>query len=224
MGRFPNYTKSLPQYQRDLTASNKFTYYFTNSFGGRVYVSGFNEEGFAVSAAGLTDLQTGETLSPEGIGSDARDPNEPTVFNGDVVVNGTLEAQKIDSKQVSLVKKFNNNNDEPSAGRGMSWIAPMENIIDVTSPSEIIDRNTRNESTDEGSVVGVTTPGYTGASFVTPYYLDTWRTKNRLLGSLPGPVYIYINPRAIRTCGRIPNSSINESRNWNVNDIEGLIC
>ena len=102
---FLNYTKSLPQYQRDLTASNKFTI-ITNSFGGRVYVSGFNEEGFAVSAAGLTDLQTGETLSPEGIGSDARDPNEPTVFNGDVVVNGTLEAQKIDSKQVSLVKNL----------------------------------------------------------------------------------------------------------------------
>ena len=76
-----NYTKALPQYQRDLTASNKFSYFFTNALGGRVYVSGFNEEGFGVSAAGLTDLQTGETLSPEGIGSDERDPNQPVTFN-----------------------------------------------------------------------------------------------------------------------------------------------
>ena len=219
---FLNYTKSLPQYQRDLTASNKFSYYFTNSNGGRCYVSGFNEEGFGVSAAGLTDLQTGETLSPEGIGSDARDPNEPTVFNGNVIVNGLLEANEINSNQKSLVRGFKDNANEPSEGRGMSWIAPMENIIDVTDVNEIIDRNTRNENNANGSVPGTNTPGYTGASFVTPYYLDTWRTKNRLLGSLPGPVYIYINPRATRPTGDFPNSTINESSNWNA-DLEGLI-
>ena len=128
-----NYTKALPQYQRDLSASNKFTYFFTNSLGGRVYVSGFNEEGFGVSAAGLTDLQTGETLSPDGIGSDDRDPNAPVTFNGDVLIQGTLNANNINSSQTSLVKGFGNNAGLPSQGRGMSWIAPMENITTVSS-------------------------------------------------------------------------------------------
>ena len=65
-----NYSKALPKYQKDLTASNKFTFFFTNSAGGRVYLNGFNEEGFQVTAAGLVDLQTGEVLSPEGLGAD----------------------------------------------------------------------------------------------------------------------------------------------------------
>ena len=63
-----NYTKALPQYQRDLSASNKFTYFFTNQNGGRCYVSGFNEEGLQVTAAGVTDLQTGETIAAGDIG------------------------------------------------------------------------------------------------------------------------------------------------------------
>ena len=49
-----SYTKALPQYQRD-RVYNKFTYFFTNQLGGRVYVSGFNEEGLEVTNAGLTD-------------------------------------------------------------------------------------------------------------------------------------------------------------------------
>ena len=43
-----NYTKALPQYQRDLSPANKFTYFFTNQLGGR-FISGFNEEGLQVN-------------------------------------------------------------------------------------------------------------------------------------------------------------------------------
>ena len=188
-----NYTKALPQYQRDLSASNKFTYFFTNSMGGRCYVSGFNEEGFQVTPAGLTDLQTGETLSPDGIGGD-RDPNQPVTFNGDVLIQGKLTVNEIDSNQVSLVKNHRDNANEPSAGRGMSWIAPMQNIIDVNTEQALL-LNDTNEAGEFNGAFNAT--GYTGPSFVTPYYLDTWRSRNRLLGSQPGPVYIFINPRAI---------------------------
>ena len=215
-----NYTKALPQYQRDLSASNKFTYFFTNSLGGRVYVSGFNEEGFGVSAAGLTDLQTGETLSPDGIGSDERDPNAPVTFNGDVLIQGTLNANSINSDQVSLVKGFNANDTEPSQGRGMAWIAPMENINDVDAiASKTLNAN--NEVND--NVSAANNKGYTGASFVTPYYLDTWRAKNRLLGAQPGPVYIFINPRGKSFTGTFPIPGDNESVNWNADSVEQLI-
>ena len=215
-----NYSKALPQYQRDLTPSNKFSYYFTNSFGGRVYVSGFNEEGFGVSAAGLTDLQTGETLSPDGLGSDDRDDNEPKVFNSDVVVNGILTANQIDSAQKSLVKDFRDNSNRVSEGRGMSWIAPMETIVDINS----VTSGPFDERNETGTFLGASgKSGYTGASFVTPYFLDTWRAKNRLLGSQQGPVVIYVNPRAIAPELEVPDSTENESTNWNTTGVESLL-
>ena len=65
---FLNYSKSLPEYQLELGPINKFTYYFTNKNGGRVYGSGFNEEGFVVTPQGLQDLATGNEISFEALG------------------------------------------------------------------------------------------------------------------------------------------------------------
>ena len=64
-----NYTKALPKYQGQLSEANKFTYYFTNEDGGRVYPTGFNEEGYSVSSRGIEDIETGEVQSPEEISS-----------------------------------------------------------------------------------------------------------------------------------------------------------
>ena len=76
-----NYTKALPKYQGELSEGNKFTYYFTNENGGRVYPSGFNEEGFAVSSRGIENIETGEVLSPELISSGDQEIIEQPVFN-----------------------------------------------------------------------------------------------------------------------------------------------
>lgn len=66
---FQNYTKAVPKYQLDLSATNKFTYYFTNKDGGRVYCSGFNEEGQAVTNAGLQDFETGSAIAFDEVGN-----------------------------------------------------------------------------------------------------------------------------------------------------------
>ena len=97
-----NYSKSLPEYQRDLGTTNKFTYYFTNQDAGRVYGSGFNEEGFLVTPQGIQDLSTGESASFDSLGSeqptdeiefptfyDALSVNNLTV-NTELAVNGTV--------------------------------------------------------------------------------------------------------------------------------------
>ena len=124
-----NYSKALPKYQKDLTASNKFTFFFTNSAGGRVYLNGFNEEGFQVTAAGLVDLQTGEVLSPEGLGADDA-ANDNVIFPGDVTVEGTLRADTIESDQQALVfiKHETDNPRPPSNGLGFAYIAPATAI------------------------------------------------------------------------------------------------
>jgi hypothetical protein len=77
---FLNYTKALPAYQGDLSAQNQFTYYFTNRLGGRVYATGFNQEGYFVTAAGLTDLSTNATLSVTDLGNPFAGVDVPTYF------------------------------------------------------------------------------------------------------------------------------------------------
>jgi hypothetical protein len=77
---FLNYTKALPPYQGDLSPQNQFTYYFTNELGGRVYATGFNQEGYFVTAAGLTDLSTGATISITDIGNPFAGVDIPTYY------------------------------------------------------------------------------------------------------------------------------------------------
>lgn len=96
-----NYSSGLPRYQQSLSPANKFTYYMTSSVG-RVYGSGFNEEGFVVTPAGLQDLQTGQEVGVDGIGAEqgvdeiqfptfyeAMNINELTV-NTSTTLNGTI--------------------------------------------------------------------------------------------------------------------------------------
>ena len=86
---YSNYTKALPDYQGTMLPQNKFTYYFTNANGGKVYASGFNEEGFQITPRGVEDLATGEVLSVDSIGSPDRPINIPTIFDN-IQVNKTL--------------------------------------------------------------------------------------------------------------------------------------
>ena len=85
---FGNYTKGLPQYQGGMNGANKFTYYGTNELGGRVYFTGFNEEGFSVSPRGIEDIQTGEVLSSEQIESPDLELDFPTTFDNLTVLDG----------------------------------------------------------------------------------------------------------------------------------------
>jgi microcystin-dependent protein len=76
---FLNYTKAIPSYQKELSSQNKFTYYLTNKDGGRVYGSGFNEEGYVVTPQGLQDITTGEQVSVENI-ADVNVPIDEITF------------------------------------------------------------------------------------------------------------------------------------------------
>ncbi len=214
-----NYTKALPKYQKDLTASNKFSYYFTNELGGRVYISAFNEEGFQVTAAGLTDLATGETISAEGLG-DAGAPNDVTVINGKVVINGELEANRIESAQRSKVYLSSDadgpNKDKPSEGRGMSWMAPAKAIPGV-SDNEAATFDTQNENGSIAGITGLGALGFSGPNFITPAWLELWKGQNQLLGSVSGPILIFVNPKAKAKTGNFPNAAANESYNYNAN-------
>jgi len=102
---FLNYTKALPEYQLDLTALNKFTYYFTNQNGGRVYGSGFNEEGFLVTPQGLQDLATGNEVTFENIAEsnvDIDDIQFPTSYN-ELTANKVTVSTELDLAGASVI-------------------------------------------------------------------------------------------------------------------------
>jgi microcystin-dependent protein len=102
---FLNYTKALPEYQLDLTALNKFTYYFTNQNGGRVYGSGFNEEGFLVTPQGLQDLATGSEVAFENIAESNIDIDNiqfPTSYN-ELSANKLTIATELDLGSASVI-------------------------------------------------------------------------------------------------------------------------
>lgn len=89
---FLNYSKALPEYQLDLSPLNKFSYFFTNKNGGRVYGSGFNEEGFLVTPQGLQDLASGVEISFEALGEPEIPIDEttfPTAFD-ELTINSVL--------------------------------------------------------------------------------------------------------------------------------------
>ena len=119
-----NYTKALPFYQKELGTINKFTYYFTHQNGGRVYASGFNEEGFLVTNRGLEDLATGTSFSIDQLGNDADSSigfptfyeslavNELTV-NNKLTLTGVVDGSPIWTESASYLDGVNKVNAGP---------------------------------------------------------------------------------------------------------------
>ena len=100
-----NYTKALPDYQQTLSPENKFTYYFTNQDGGKVFCNGFNEEGLQVSPRGLEDVTTGEVLSADNLSSPERQINTLTELN-DVSITGLTVKSYTDASQKATKSKY----------------------------------------------------------------------------------------------------------------------
>lgn len=108
-----NYSKGMPQYQKELTPNNQFTYYFTNQGGGRVYASGFNQEGLQVSPRGLEDITTGQVLSLEDIGNPDRTIDFPDSFLNlsvdqltvnNLQINGTIDGADASTSEKGIVE------------------------------------------------------------------------------------------------------------------------
>ena len=93
-----NYSKSLPAVQRELSPQNKYTYYFTNDTGGRVYATGNNEDGFGVTPAGLINISTGETQSVESIGVSSEDFDVAAISGFDSLQVGDLRVGRISNE------------------------------------------------------------------------------------------------------------------------------
>jgi len=108
-----NYSKAMPKYQVTvLSDQHKVDYFAVNYFGGRVYNTGFNEDGLIVQGDTINDLGTNTIVTTEtaGLGALGGDPDFPVVptsfdtltvtdeFNAlqqanfnNITINGTFE-------------------------------------------------------------------------------------------------------------------------------------
>jgi hypothetical protein len=171
---FLNYTKAIPAYQGELSPQNKFTYYFTNVDGGRVYATGFNEEGFQVTPRGLEDIATGTTLSVENLGASDITLDQPTelsnlTLGGTTTINDNLV---INAANVSFTSGF-------SASTTRAGIGEIASISEIEQSSLV--------TTDTGL-------NGAGANFITAAGLKYWASWAKVLTQRSGAANFYVVP------------------------------
>ena len=192
---YNNYSKALPQYQGELSPNNKFTFFFTNQDGGKVYVSGFNEEGFQITNRGVEDLTTGKVLGLEEIGNPDRDISFPTVFDDLQVINSlNVEGAEIIGMQTGLTTRV-----------GGGEIAGIQEIESATKANNNAD-------------LDKTQP----TNFLTPEGLKYWASWANVVTQRPTIEILYIVPdNAVQGSSYVWNgvtATLNANPNRNAND------
>jgi hypothetical protein len=172
-----NYTKALPPYQGELSDQNQFSYYFTSANGGRVYGTGFNEEGFQVSPRGLEDISTGETISVENLGSSDIDP--PTQLNN-LTLTGTTTIKDVLDIQATNISF-------PTNARGTTAQYGVAQLADAAALRSGVGISGSNDTQRNASID-------TAPEVVTVKALEYWRVHNRLLSQRSGTQYVYVDP------------------------------
>jgi hypothetical protein len=140
-----NYSKAFPAAQKEMTALNKFTYYFSNETGGRVYGTGFNEEGYIVKPTGIEDISTGQSRGLTSLATVEDSPvNEfPTGINagGKSVLNDvTLVGDTIFGNAAKALQGLS-----PSQALGPVQLAGLVDLEGSSLPESDSDINDNNQ-------------------------------------------------------------------------------
>lgn len=168
---FLNYSKSIPAAQQDLSPQNKFSYYFTHEDGGRVVPQGSNEDGFNVSPRGLENVETGATLTVENIGSSSVDQSQQTSFD-------SLTAGSITVTNLTVKGTLTTSTTVAKAS------VSQQGVISLAGSRDLYGQ--RRASFDAAIELQ--------GKAVTPYYLNAWKTQNRLVSQRTAATVIYVDP------------------------------
>ena len=136
-----NYSKGFPAVQQTLSPLNKFTYYFTNEFGGRVYPSGFNEEGFVVKSTGIEDLNTGQSQSLTALATVEEDP--VTEFPSGISAQGQsfFNDVFIQGRATFNISADLSSNPNPLGPVSLATLEDLEGAAVPTTDAAIVDNN-----------------------------------------------------------------------------------
>lgn len=173
-----NYSKAVPAAAQDMSAQNRFTYYFTSQGGGRVIPQGAQEDGLLVSPRGLEDTTTGQTLTVENIGAgDINTSQSDTVTN--LTVTSALNVTG--AATFSGLTNFNVSQTAQTTKLGPNTLATLS-ALTATGSSAVV---ATTDSAINGAPGAVTVPG-----------LNAWKNANQLVSALTGVIYVYVNSTA----------------------------
>jgi hypothetical protein len=171
-----NYSKAMPAVQQDMSEFNKFTYYFTNSGGGRVTPKGSNEDGFEVTPKGLEDIATGATISPESLGGQTLDEAQRTDFPNGIQVGGTAQLQDV---VITGTAEFSSQSQAKTTRAGAVELASIAQLTEL--PGTVASSDAALEGAPEVVTIGG---------------LNRWRQAQRLISAATGTVTIYVQSSA----------------------------
>jgi len=175
-----NYSKAVPAAAQDMSAQNRFTYYFTSQGGGRVIPQGSQEDGLLVSPRGLEDTTTGQTLAVESIGAGDINTSQSTIYPTLTVTN---QLTVPGSAEFSGTVAFNNQAGQ--AGQttrlGVTRLAPLSELTKTGSAASIATADAAINATPEA----VTVAG-----------LNAWKSANQLVSALAGELILYVKEGA----------------------------
>jgi hypothetical protein len=173
-----NYSKAVPAAAQDMSAQNKFSYYFTSQGGGRVIPQGAQEDGLLVSPRGLEDTTTGQTLTVENIGAgDINTSQSDTVTNLTVTSALTVTG----AATFSGLTNFTDSQKAQTGKLGPNTLASYA-ALTTTGAAAL---TAINDSGINGNTGAVTVPG-----------LNAWKNANQLVSALAGSIFIYVNSTA----------------------------
>lgn len=153
-----NYSKAMPKYQVTvLSDQHKVDYFAVNHFGGRVYNTGFNEDGLIVQGDTINDLGTNTVVTTEtaGLGALGGDPDFPVVptsFDTLTVTNEFNSLQQTNLNNVTINGVID----------GAPTFAP--NFLPVASSTKegIVELATSAETLEFDDITKAVTPGGLG--------------------------------------------------------------
>ena len=173
-----NYSKAVPAAAQDMSAQNKFTYYFTSQGGGRVIPQGAQEDGLLVSPRGLEDTTTGQTLTVENIGA-----GDINTSQSDTVTNLTVTSA-LNVTGAATFSGLTNFTDSQKAQTGKLGPNTLASYTALTTTGAAA-LTAVNDSGINGNTGAVTVPG-----------LNAWKNANQLVSALTGVIYVYVNSTA----------------------------
>ena len=142
-----NYTKAMPKYQlTTLSDQHKIDFFAVNHMGGRVYNTGFNEDGLLVQGDTIKDLSTNRTVNTEtaGLGGLSGDPTFdsqnlfPTEFENLTVTKQFNASGQSNINNITISGRVNGT---PTWEEGSLPVASQiaRGIIEIATANEVKD-------------------------------------------------------------------------------------
>lgn len=177
---FGNYSKAMPAVQQDMSEFNRFTYYFTNSAGGRVIPKGSNEDGYEITPRGLEDIATGATIDLESLGGQTIDESQVTNFPNGIQAGGESTFADI---EIGGNATFGDGSIARTSKTGVVKLAGIDQLTSrIGDPLYQVESES---SIDAGDPEVVTIGG-----------LNLWRQSQRLISAATGVITVYVQAGA----------------------------